>query len=168
MKFTPRLSRLRHNTPGWVDNPEYFITLACKPRGLNQLCHPAVAKVIFESILHRQQRRIWQWELIMLMPDHLHGIVLIPDSSDLEESIRNWKRWITSKAGIQFQEGFFDHRLRGMASALEKWQYINENPVRAGLVSGPEKWPYRWTTKDFLAQAASSRPPYLNPQLPKP
>jgi len=149
MKFIPRLPRLRHDTPCWIDNPEYFITLACKFRGLNQLCQPAVAKVILESVRHRQHRNIWRWELLVHMPDHLHGIVYILNSSNLEESITNWKRWISSVAGVGFQEGFFDHRIRGISSALQKWNYVNENPVRAGLVSCPEKWPYRWTTKDF-------------------
>ena len=160
-KFIPRLPRLRHDTPGWVENPEFFITLTCKPRGTNQLCHPLVAKVIFESALHRQLKKIWRWELLVLMPDHLHGILSIPDHSDLAKALGDWKRWISAATKIRFQEGFFDHRLRGIASAAEKWSYVNENPVRARLVHDPEQWPFRWTTDDFSSQAASSRPPYL-------
>jgi len=170
MSFLPRLPRLRHDTPGWVENPEYFITLTCKSRGLNHLCKPGVAKLILESIRHRQRKLAWRWELVVLMPDHLHGILSIPDSSDLARSIFDWKRWIASQVGIKFQEGFFDHRLRSDASAQEKWNYVNQNPVRAGLVKSPGQWPFRWTTKDLSTQPASSRPPHLNsqPLNPKP
>jgi len=36
----------------------------------------------------------------------------------------------------------FHHRLRGGESYAQKWQYVRENPVRAGLVTRPEDWPY--------------------------
>ena len=168
MKFIPRLPRLRHDTPGWVENPEYFITLTCKQRGANQLCNPWVAQVVFESALRRQQKKVWRWELLVLMPDHLHGILSVPDASDLTKAVASWKRRICLMTKIRFQEGFFDHRLRGIASAVEKWNYVNENPVRARLVHNPEQWPFRWTTKDFLSQATSSRSPHLNFQFSKP
>jgi hypothetical protein len=32
--------------------------------------------------------------------------------------------------------------LRSSASRAEKWNYIRDNPVRAGLVARPEDWPY--------------------------
>ncbi len=165
MNFLPRSPRLRHDTPGWVENPEFFITLTCKFRGLNHLCKPEVAKLILESIRYRQRKLAWRWELVVLMPDHLHGILSIPDSSDLARAIGGWKRWISCQTGVLFQEGFFDHRLRSEASAQEKWNYVNQNPVRAGFVKNPDEWPFRWNTKDLSVQAASSRPPHLGSRL---
>jgi len=44
--------------------------------------------------------------------------------------------------GKAWQAGFFDHALRGRESYSEKWEYVRLNPVRAGLVSKPEEWPY--------------------------
>ena len=41
-----------------------------------------------------------------------------------------------------WQKGFFDHILRGEESYSTKWEYVRENPVRAGLVTCPEDWPY--------------------------
>jgi hypothetical protein len=32
-----------------------------------------------------------------------------------------------------WQKGFFDHVLRSGESYTEKWHYIRDNPVRAGL-----------------------------------
>jgi len=43
-------------------------------------------------------------------------------------------------AGPYWQKGFFDHVLRGSESASEKWEYVRDNPVRAGLVKCREDW----------------------------
>jgi len=42
----------------------------------------------------------------------------------------------------KFQAGGFHHRLRDGESYSQKWQYVRENPVRAGLVTCPEDWPH--------------------------
>jgi REP element-mobilizing transposase RayT len=42
-----------------------------------------------------------------------------------------------------WQPGFFDHLLRSEESYEQKWRYVRENPVRAGLASRAEDWPYQ-------------------------
>jgi len=42
-----------------------------------------------------------------------------------------------------WQRGFFDHLIRNTESCAQKWDYVRENPVRAGLVSTAEKWKYQ-------------------------
>ena len=42
-----------------------------------------------------------------------------------------------------WQRGFFDHLLRSEESYAQKWEYVRENPVRAGLVQRAEQWPYQ-------------------------
>ncbi len=41
-----------------------------------------------------------------------------------------------------WQRGFFDHVLRSNESYSQKWNYVRENPVRAGLVENADDWPY--------------------------
>ena len=41
-----------------------------------------------------------------------------------------------------WQPGFFDHILRNDESYGQKWKYVQENPVRAGLVQQSNQWPY--------------------------
>ena len=41
-----------------------------------------------------------------------------------------------------WQKTFFDHLLQSSESYSEKWNYVRENPVRAGLVASTEDWPY--------------------------
>jgi len=72
------------------------------------------------------------------MPDHLHLLVGIPGDANLSNLVRDFKR-ITSKiARIQWQRNFFDHRLRHDESEAEKYEYICQNPVRAGLIRTAE------------------------------
>ncbi|MGI9172622.1 MAG: transposase [Chthoniobacterales bacterium] len=43
---------------------------------------------------------------------------------------------------VIWQRGFFDHLLRNSESYSQKWNYVEQNPVRAGLVENAEDWPY--------------------------
>jgi hypothetical protein len=42
-----------------------------------------------------------------------------------------------------WQKDFFDRQLRGGESYHQKWLYVMENPVTAGLASHWEDWPYQ-------------------------
>jgi len=76
------------------------------------------------------------------MPDHLHGIVTFPQGFHLRRNLTQWKRWLASKHNVDWQDGFFEHRLRSLESAIEKANYIRMNPVRAELAEKPTDWPY--------------------------
>ena len=52
------------------------------------------------------------------------------------ESYRTCEKW-------RWQPGGFDRLLRTSESIHEKWNYIRENPVRAGLVTHWKQWPYQ-------------------------
>jgi REP element-mobilizing transposase RayT len=78
--------------------------------------------------------------------DHVH-LLIAPTERDaaLGNASAAIKRWMRQelKAAWQWQPGSFDRLLRSDESAEEKWQYIRENPVRAGLVTRWEDWPFR-------------------------
>jgi|GEM_PF-3473187 hypothetical protein len=40
-------------------------------------------------------------------------------------------------------KGFFDHLIRHSESHSEKWEYVYQNPLPAGLVQQPESWPFQ-------------------------
>ena len=145
----PKRKKLNHSTPGWVEGPDYFITICCEDRQTNSLCHPIIAQIILNSSRHFQDKGIWQCELLVLMPDHLHLLTSFSGTKSMEDVIPLWKRWIATHTRIKFQKGFFEHRLRSLASACEKWTYINLNPVHRGLINDPLAWPYRWTKNDL-------------------
>ena len=78
------------------------------------------------------------------MPDHAHALVACPREENLTHLVAAWKRHTARHAGIIWQKGFFDHRLRSDESFEEKAHYIRMNPVRKGLVAAPDAWPHVW------------------------
>ena len=86
----------------------------------------------------------------VLMPDHAHLFVVLPP---VGMTLRVWMRALKRSLGEAlaaggvdrpfWQEGFFDHVLRNGESYSEKWAYVRENPVRAGLCATPEAWPWQ-------------------------
>ena len=81
----------------------------------------------------------------VVMPDHIHLFVSGGYHFILERWIAGLKRAISVKLECRdqlWQPGFFDHVLRGDESYGEKWQYVRENPVRAGLTAQADDWPH--------------------------
>jgi putative transposase len=142
----PKRTLLPHDTPNWVEpGALFFLTVCCEPRGTNQLCREEVARHLFEAVEFRHARRTWNVRLLLLMPDHWHGLVSFPREEHMERVLSNFKEVTAKKAGVSWQRGFFDHRLRNDESIDEKAHYIRMNPVRKGLVATPEEWAWVWT-----------------------
>ena len=143
MDLLPQRRRLCHVPPAWVKfSSLYFITICCERRGINQLCFPKVGGDLLKSAMFYHETQRWWMDTFLLMPDHLHGLLAFPKMEDLGTVFRMWKGYQYKQLRIEWQEGFFDHRLRSDESAEEKRQYILLNPVRAGLVARAEDWPY--------------------------
>jgi putative transposase len=90
----------------------------------------------------------WYVELLLLMPDHLHMLIAVSGEASLSKLIRDFKRIAARKQKIEWQWNFFDHRLRHDESETEKYDYICENPVRAGLVRSAEDWPFAFVPEN--------------------
>ena len=144
---TPRPKVLGHLVPPWVENgATFFITICLQPRGENQLCHDDVAAVLFETTAYREQQHQWHCRLMLLMPDHLHALIAFPADTDMRATLTAFKRYVSSRAPrpITWQRDFFDHRIRDHENLDQKYDYIRQNPVRAGLIQQAEDWPYFW------------------------
>lgn len=127
----------------WDQRVTYFITfcVANREKVLNN-----------EKTFHAVRSalsRVRDWSVIagVVMPDHIHLLAApqIEREARVGDLVGALKRWIRKdlQARWQWQAGSFDRLLRREESAYEKWLYIEQNPVRAGLVKRPEDWPYR-------------------------
>ena len=140
---------LQHQTPDWVEYPEFFITICTRPRNQNQLCHITIAPLILQSAENYHLTHRWHCTLILLMPDHLHALIQVPERYKLTQVIGSWKAYLAKNLGICWHRGFFDHRIRRAESLSEKCNYIEMNPVRSGFVKNPKDWPYRWSSERY-------------------
>ena len=83
----------------------------------------------------------------VIMPDHLHLFVCGPHEFELGHWVGVLKQYLAKRvdrgtAPPVWQGGFFDHLLRSDESYEQKWNYVRENPVRAGFIKNSEDWPY--------------------------
>jgi len=82
----------------------------------------------------------------VILPDHIHFFVRGDRDFILSEWMKGLKRGISNALAdsdhFRWQPGFFDHLLRTDESYGEKWNYVRNNPVRAGLARAAEDWPF--------------------------
>lgn len=55
-----------------------------------------------------------------------------------------------SKKPPIWQGEYFDRYLRSAESYSEKWEYVEQNAVRAGLAKAPKSWRYLGTIHDLM------------------
>ena len=126
----------------WDQEVVYFVTFCVRGRQ-----HVLASEAAFAAF-QKAVGRLTNWNVIagLLMPDHVH-VLVAPKQRDaavgnLSGALKRWMRQ-ELQAPWQWQPGCFDRLLRSAESASEKWLYIRENPVRAGLVPTWQEWPYR-------------------------
>lgn len=84
------------------------------------------------------------------MPDHVYFFASPASQAKTRgQSTKLWKSVSARKLSAEpkvkrpfWQADVFDHILRSTESYAEKWKYVRNNPVRAGLVERTEDW--RW------------------------
>jgi putative transposase len=140
----------------WEKSTIYFITFCVGKR------KPVLANDRAWKICRAVFERLDQWRVLsaIAMPNHLH-VLAAPDNRDASVSdFSKWfKRWFNeeflasndrlsvsdgARMSWFWQEGCFDHLLRSDESLSEKWEYLRQNPVRAGLVVNADDWPYQF------------------------
>lgn len=85
----------------------------------------------------------------VVMPDHIHLQLTVNESMSIEKAAQLVKGGFSYRAkkelgyqGEIWQPGFSEVRILNRASFLKHRHYIEQNPVEAGLVNSPEKYPY--------------------------
>lgn len=133
-----------------MENPTYFVTTCVDKRKPILACEE-VREIFIEEWSTAFDRYSWAIGRYVIMPDHVHFFCSsLEQKKSLDIYIGKWKEWAcklirkrTSLNDFRWQNGFFDHLMRNKESRSEKWDYVRNNPVRAGLVDKPEDWPYQ-------------------------
>jgi REP element-mobilizing transposase RayT len=82
------------------------------------------------------------------MPNHVHVLIEMKNYS-LSNIVHSWKSFTAHKAnkllnrtGRFWMSDYFDRFIRDEKHFMATVEYIRRNPVKAGLVNAPEKWPW--------------------------
>jgi putative transposase len=125
----------------------FFVTCRLLPRRrvLWDSEFACLARVIQER-RHKHGFVLTAWALL---PDHWHAIVFPRHPLTVSEVMEAIKVGSTKRlnrareeSGLLWQGRFFDRALRTVKEYREKVAYIHLNPVKAGLVSRAEDWPW--------------------------
>ena len=127
----------------WEKSVIYFVTMCVKDRR-QVLANKSVFEAIKKTIA---QLRRWRVLAGVIMPDHSHWIVSPVEDRGLSvgDFSAGFKRVLRKTVRLQpweWQRGCFDRLLRSDENLRNKWIYVQDNPVRQGLVQSWEDWPY--------------------------
>ncbi|PYK90766.1 MAG: hypothetical protein DMF23_08375 [Verrucomicrobia bacterium] len=147
MTADDRKQRLHRLDRIFLRTPIYFVTTCTNNRSAI-LATKSVHQAFIRFAEKGPGHGAWIGAYV-LMPDHLHVFVGLNDQKiDLPGWMKSLKNALSK--GLHFdgissphwQKDFFDHVLRSEDSYEEKWHYVRENPVRAGLVKRWHDWPF--------------------------
>ncbi len=155
----------------------HFITFSCYHR--LRFLQSAPRRDLFLHILE-QVRKSYRFVVVgyVVMPEHVHLLLSEPERADPGVVIQVLKQrfaravlwqlrsrapeqeclWTHSSAETHiWQARFYDFIVYTQKKRMEKLHYMHQNPVKRGLVLGPEQW--NWSS--FRHYARDERGPVL-------
>jgi putative transposase len=96
-----------------------------------------------------REAQAWKVGRYVVMPEHVHFFCA---PFDQNFTLKNWmtfwrnaftRAWPLAGDKPIWQPDYWDTQLRRGESYAAKWEYVRQNPVRRGLVSNHDDWPYQ-------------------------
>ncbi len=146
----PSLSTARYDafmTKGLVRYQQtgdlHFITFSCYQR--KPYLGEAEARNIFLRSLETMRNR-YDFFITgyVVMPEHVHLLLSEPKQATLATAVQALKLSVA----VQMQQRpfwlarYYDFNVHSERKRVEKLRYMHRNPIRRGLVSNPEEWPW--------------------------
>ncbi len=140
----------RRHLPHWqLPGACYFLTWRCRPR---RTLDEAERDIVLQAVRHWDGRR-WLVFAAVVMPNHVHVLAEplangmgVWDLGTILHSVKSFSAHAINRRcgqpGTIWQDERYDRWVRHEDELCEKWQYIRDNPVRAGLAAMAEE--YRW------------------------
>jgi REP element-mobilizing transposase RayT len=131
---------------------QYFLTLEKYLDAGYGFCpfeNPACCHTVKDALMELETVG-WSVKHFVIMPNHVHLLVATDQSAEAMSGVwRSWKgrtaRWCNlalERRGAFWQRDWFDRWMRDAASIQKTIDYIRNNPVKGGLVSKWEDYPW--------------------------
>ncbi|MDX6446348.1 MAG: REP-associated tyrosine transposase [Blastocatellia bacterium] len=129
--------------------------------GPTWLADERIAGTVAEA-LHYRDGKSYRLDAYSIMPNHVHSVFAPLATADTPESLssimhslkRNTAKRankVLGRSGAFWEHESFDHYVRNRSEWLRVTKYVLENPVKAGLVTKWEDWPWNYF-RDPLSQ----------------
>jgi putative transposase len=133
----------------------YFIT-ANSWAGRSIFQSERSASLLIETLFDYRANGKYQLHEFVVMPNHIHLLFTPAPELTLERVMQFVKgrlfvsRWKATWPSLGIWErGYVDHRIRDMRDYMSHRDYIHQNPVRRGLATLPEDFPYSSANPKF-------------------
>ncbi len=102
-----------------------------------------VSRTLIRVLLEHEERGYAETLCFVVMPDHLHWLMQLGYSRELESVVRSVKALSSKRTGQRlWQKGFHDHALRRDEDMKNVARYVVANPLRAGIVDSLNDYPH--------------------------
>ncbi len=117
-------------------------------QGACWLRRPDIASFVEDALLHGdgERYRLICW---VVMPNHVHTLIETRDGHPLPKIVHGWKSFTANQAnrdlgrtGQFWARDYFDRYIRDDRHLAAVIAYIENNPVKAGLVDRAEDWAF--------------------------
>jgi len=131
----------------YIPSSLFFVTL-CTAGRRGCLANPLVHEAFINYCRRSCMRHGTVAGRYVIMPEHIHLFLRLGRLARISSWVGGLKQCLTlvlRPQGVRdsvWQRGFFDHVMRSAESYSQKWDYVLQNPIRAGLVKRIEDWPY--------------------------
>jgi putative transposase len=114
------------------------------------LSRAEIASLVQQALLHFDgtRSRLLAW---CVMPNHVHVVVEMVGRDSLGDVVGSWKSFTARRANMQlgrsgafWHADSFDRYMRNEEHLAQTIEYVELNPVKAGLVGNASDW--RWSS----------------------
>jgi putative transposase len=122
----------------------YLVTaVTAERRSLFQVT--ATAELLERTILDYHKQGRFLLHAFVIMPDHIHALITPAPSISLEKAMQYIKGGFSFRLKSKFDvwmRSFNESQIMSEERFINCVRYIQENPVRRGLVETPEAYPF--------------------------
>jgi putative transposase len=126
---------------------------------------PSIASIVKDALLYGEAtRHFYSLHGWVIMPNHVHVVF------DLHSALPTIMRWLKGRTGREankhlgrtgmpfWQDESYDHWIRSAEELHDVIAYVEDNPVKAGLVDVKEQWPWSSALRKADDKNRSSAP----------
>jgi REP element-mobilizing transposase RayT len=123
----------------------FFVTKCLDPR--RPVINELVASEVCSALCFYAEKKLIYLGAFVVMLDHWHVVLATADGKPISRRMQNLGQWLDRRCGnilsgrdCDWQDGFYETRIRSARLYQFVCGYVEENPVRAGLVHSPSDW----------------------------
>jgi len=131
-----------------ADSRTFFVTTKAV-NGRSLLQSERMANLFIDVLRRYVAERRFKVNDFVVMPNHVHLLLTLDETISVEKAVQlikgNFSYRVKKEFGFPgevWQRGFSDFRINDRESFLKHREYIDNNPVKAGLADTPENYLY--------------------------